>query len=74
MQEARRAREEGERRKRERGYDRRYRDRDRYRRVCILICIYILSFTSIFFSDFSFGIPVGFDLINSGLQLALCFI
>ncbi|WRX24093.1 Calreticulin/calnexin - like 4 [Theobroma cacao] len=42
-QEARRAREEGERRRKERGYDRRYRDReryrDRYRRVCILYAI-----------------------------------
>lgn len=38
MQEAQRAREEGERRRRERGYDRRYRDRykDRYRRVCTI--------------------------------------
>lgn len=37
MQEAQRAREEGERRRRERGHDRRYRDRyrDKYRRVCI---------------------------------------
>lgn len=39
VQEAQRAREEGERRKRERGYDRRHRDkdyyRDRYRKVSI---------------------------------------
>lgn len=36
VQEAQRAREEGERRRRERGYDRHHRDRyrDRYRRVC----------------------------------------
>ena len=41
VQEAQRAREEGERRRKERGYDRRHRDReryrDRYRRVCIMI-------------------------------------
>lgn len=31
LQEAQRAREEGERRRKERGYDRRYRDRERYK-------------------------------------------
>lgn len=38
VQESQRAREEGERRRRERGSDRRHRDRhrDRYRKVCII--------------------------------------
>ena len=41
VQEAQRAREEGERRKKERGYDRRYRDRykDKYKRVLCLMCL-----------------------------------
>lgn len=54
MQEAQRAREEGERRRRERGYDRRYRDRykDRYRRVCT---IGITPFKFFMISFVSFG-------------------
>lgn len=43
VQEAQRAREEGERRRKERGHDHRYRDRykDRYRKVCMM---WLLSF------------------------------
>lgn len=63
MQEAQRAREEGERRKRDRGYDRRnHRDRhrDRYRRVSMTMLALIFSFlmiehtrTHFFLQDFN---------------------
>lgn len=46
VQEAQRAREEGERRRRERGHDRRYHDKERYRekyrRVCLLFSLLII--------------------------------
>ena len=65
MQEARRAREEGERRKRERGHDRHSRYKDRYRGRYRHVCTHILVLLVF--------VILGFDFKNRGSRTCLIY-